>query len=373
MKKIFILFALLVVAMGVSAQQNFEKDYTYGFWSNWSVGGSVMYTKTIDNNWKFGQGSNIGFDIRATKQLGQHWNMRIIGEIPGLLTSDTNNFDRYAKAMVGFAWKPANHFYVFADGGIAAKAYSYGWLALAADAGIGVEYDVCKHSTIFGELGMDVVADFKNDLATDNAFAKIGWKYNFGITDIDKMILEQRHQLAEYKAIESTYNIDSINNCLNECHLNEVKLIKKIEMLENHDYNLTEELAKMSHANDSLASIINSIREDQTNYYALPFSVLFDVDSYTIKTSERNKIKAVASIMMDDTTITYSVTGFCDNTGAQEYNQKLSEKRAEAVKNALMKYGVKEEQITISGNGFDKPFSDGMLDVNRRVSFYRNL
>ena len=95
--------------------------------------------------------------------------------------------------------------------------------------------------------------------------------------------------------------------------------------------------------------------------------------TFTPDEPEYAKIKAVASIMKNDTTVHYAVTGFCDKTGSQEYNQALSEKRAEAVKKALIKYGVKEEQITINGNGYDKPFSDGRLSVNRRVSFYRNF
>lgn len=371
MKKIFTLIALVAMAFSVSAQ-NFESDYTYGFWSNWSAGFGVQLTKDFSSNWHFGEGTNLGFELRAQKQIGQHWNMRLIGAIPGIFTSDQNQFDRYATGMVGFDWTPWHYMYLFADGGMAVKRDHYGWMALAADVGIGARWNVCDNSTIYGEIGLDCVADITTDMTYNNVFVKVGWMYNFGITETDRMILEQR-QLLLYEQEKTVVNNDSLDNCLADYRRNEKELIKKIEVLENHDYVLTTKLSEMSHHNDSLASVIASIRENQLNYYALPFSVLFDNNSYTINQSEYAKIKAVASIMKDDTNVNYSVTGFCDKTGAPEYNQKLSEKRAEAVKKALMKYGVKEEQLTISGNGYDKPFSDGRLSINRRVSFYRNF
>lgn len=373
MKRIFILIALFAATVSMNAQSSFEKDYTYGIWSNWSIGGGAMYTKSIDNSWSFGQGSDVGFDIRVTKQLARQWNMRIIAEIPGLLTSDANGFDRYGMAVIGFAWKPKNHFYVFADGGIASKTNDYGWLALSADAGIGVEFDVLRHSKLFFEVGVDVVADLKTDLSTDNTYAKIGWMYNFGLSETDMMILEQRRKVSELREAESEYNVDSLKNVLAKCCSSEVLLLQRIEVIENNNVKMADECERLYRENNRLDSVINSIRECQTNYYALPFSILFDVDSYTIKASQLKKIKAIASIMNDDTTVTYTITGFCDNTGSQEYNQKLSVKRAEVVRDAIIGYGVKEEQITVSGNGFDKPFSDGSLDVNRRVSVYRNL
>lgn len=371
MRKIFVFITFIAAALFVNAQ-NFETNYTYGFWSNWSAGAGLQYSKDFTSNWQFGQGSNIGFEVRAQKQLGLKWDMRIIGNVPGIFTSDSNNFDRYATGLVGFSWTPWKYMYVFADGGIAVKRSAYNWLALAADAGVGAKYDINEASILYGELGIDCVADIVTNMSTNNVFVKFGWIHKYGVTKDDQMILEQRNMLVVINE-EKASNSDSLENCLASCRKNEENLIKKIEVLENHDYRLTEELSKMSKYNDSLESVIQSIKDNQLNYYALPFSVLFDNDSYQINDSERAKIKAVASIMKDDTTINYTVTGFCDKTGAPEYNQKLSEKRAEVVKKALMKYGVKEKQLSVEGNGYDKPFSDGKLEVNRRVSFYRNM
>lgn len=372
MKKLTILLAFIAMAFSMNAQ-NFENDYTYGFWSNWSAGLGIQYSKNFTDNWGFGEGSNLGFELRGQKQLGRHWDMRIIANVPGVFTSDTNQFDRYAMGLVGFSWTPWNHFYLFADGGIGVKRDSFNWLALAADGGIGVKFDVCKASTIYGELGLDCIADITEDMTYNNVFVKVGWMHRFGLTKVDEEILAQRKMLAVEKAVANTTNCNSLVNQLAKYNNRELELVNRINVLEEHDVELTKRIEGLTKENDSLSSIIESLHNDQTNFFALPFSVIFDNDSYTVNASEYDKIKAVASIMKDDTTIHYSVVGFCDKTGSQEYNQKLSEKRAEAVKKLLVKYGVKEEQITTSGNGYEKPFSNGKLAVNRRVSFYKNF
>ena len=371
MKKVFTLIALVAMAFSINAQ-SFENNYTYGFWSNWSAGFGVQVTKNFTNNWNLGEGINLGFELRAQKQIGQHWDMRLIGSIPGIFTSDSNKFDRYGTALIGFSWTPWHYMYLFADGGIASKRSSYGWLALAADAGIGARFNLENGTTVYTELGLDCVADITTKMTYNNVFIKIGWLYNFGITNEDKQILAQKQMIANEKIIIMNDN-DSLHQSLDKCNSEKEELIKRLEDLENHDKNLTAKAIEQAEYNDSLEAIIASIRENQLNSYALPFSVLFDNNSCTINDSEYPKIKAVASIMKDDTTIHYNVTGFCDETGGKEYNQKLSEKRSEIVKKALIRLGVKEEQITIEGNGFDKPFSDGKLAVNRRVSFYRNF
>ena len=68
-----------------------------------------------------------------------------------------------------------------------------------------------------------------------------------------------------------------------------------------------------------------------------------------------------------------SIVGHTDNVGSDEYNQKLSEDRAEAVKSYLVKKGVGEISITAEGKGESEPIADNNTsegrDKNRRVVF----
>jgi OOP family OmpA-OmpF porin len=65
------------------------------------------------------------------------------------------------------------------------------------------------------------------------------------------------------------------------------------------------------------------------------------------------------------------ITGFTDNTGTADYNQKLSEQRAATVKDFLVKNGVDPSKITIVGRGMNDPVADNATKEgrakNRRV------
>ena len=67
------------------------------------------------------------------------------------------------------------------------------------------------------------------------------------------------------------------------------------------------------------------------------------------------------------------VEGHTDETGTHDMNMKLSQDRADAVRNYLIRKGVSPKRITAKGYGPDKPLADGKdpksLAKNRRVEF----
>ena len=114
------------------------------------------------------------------------------------------------------------------------------------------------------------------------------------------------------------------------------------------------------------------MKAERETFYALPFSILYDVDQYTVSESEMRKLEAIARVMKDNDGTKYDIIGFCDKSGSDAYNQKLSEKRANEVKRLLVnKYGIAEDRLTTSGKGKGSSFGDVKYAVNRRVSFYR--
>jgi outer membrane protein OmpA-like peptidoglycan-associated protein len=62
------------------------------------------------------------------------------------------------------------------------------------------------------------------------------------------------------------------------------------------------------------------------------------------------------------------VTGHTDSKGAEEYNQKLSERRAESVKNALAGVGVNPSRINTIGYGKSKPIADNSTEAGRQMN-----
>ena len=112
-------------------------------------------------------------------------------------------------------------------------------------------------------------------------------------------------------------------------------------------------------------------REGDKLYVALPSGILFDVDKTEIKPAARESIAKAAEVLVKypDTYIT--VEGHTDSSGPSEYNQKLSERRADAVRDMLMGDGVAGSRVSIKGYGESDPIADNSTpegrQLNRRV------
>ncbi|CAN0289988.1 unnamed protein product [Chrysoparadoxa australica] len=94
--------------------------------------------------------------------------------------------------------------------------------------------------------------------------------------------------------------------------------------------------------------------------------ILFDVNSYQLKDASRENIAELSEILQkyEDTNIMFS--GFTDNTGSEEYNQKLSEDRAKAVAEYAAFTGVDAERMTITGYGESDPVADNSTAAGRQ-------
>ncbi len=101
--------------------------------------------------------------------------------------------------------------------------------------------------------------------------------------------------------------------------------------------------------------------------------VHFDFDRYDIKPEDFKLIKANADYMSLKPEITVTIKGHCDERGTREYNLALGERRAMAVKNALVAEGVSPSRINVISFGEDNPVDDGHNEAawakNRRAEF----
>lgn len=82
-----------------------------------------------------------------------------------------------------------------------------------------------------------------------------------------------------------------------------------------------------------------------------PFIVFFDFDKSTITDEAASIIKAAAKAFNDHKAVKIEATGHTDRAGTASYNLELSEKRAEAVRKALMAEGIKSSNIQLSHKG----------------------
>ena len=95
--------------------------------------------------------------------------------------------------------------------------------------------------------------------------------------------------------------------------------------------------------------------------------VMFDFDSATLNHGAYGELSRVAKVLNRYPQTTIRVEGHTDSTGSEIYNQHLSERRAEAVKNALMQQGVAPGRIQTVGFGEAQPISSVDAE-NRRVN-----
>ena len=99
--------------------------------------------------------------------------------------------------------------------------------------------------------------------------------------------------------------------------------------------------------------------------------VLFDTGKYTLKPDTKIKLAKVAGILQAYPGLKVQVEGYTDNVGGQEYNQKLSENRAQTVGDFLVAQGVPLANVTATGFGLNSPVADNSTAAgraqNRRV------
>ena len=104
-----------------------------------------------------------------------------------------------------------------------------------------------------------------------------------------------------------------------------------------------------------------------TDTVHLSTDALFDFDSAEFKRGEQSPemdefgqhVRSLHSIQA------VTVVGHTDNIGTRAYNQKLSERRAEAIKKFLVEKGVDPAIITTSGMGEDQPIADNSTKEGR--------
>lgn len=83
--------------------------------------------------------------------------------------------------------------------------------------------------------------------------------------------------------------------------------------------------------------------------------VYFGLNQYNISTESANVLNLQADWLKSDDQITIIVEGRCDERGTREYNLALGERRANAVKQYLIKQGIDANRIRTISYGKEKP------------------
>ena len=99
----------------------------------------------------------------------------------------------------------------------------------------------------------------------------------------------------------------------------------------------------------------------------------FGFDSSDLTVSSKQNLDKMAKILTDNPDTNINIYGHTDSKGSEQYNQKLSERRAAAVKSYLMNKGIASGRLYTQGMGESSPIASNDTEAgraqNRRVEF----
>ena len=407
-----VVMSLLLTSMSAFAQNTGKPEYPrYGFWSNWSIGGSFDVAHELNDMKGMAHPGLFGMDFFLSQKLNHVFDYRFRVGMPTLFSAQPDAGDANFNAaeykyqnhvtlsldiMISLndafkGYDPDRRFSIYLYGGPGASFNL--WNAddrngtaftekgkVLINMGQGMSYRFGSSFKVFAEYGFDAT-DIVNIFKTDfykwhdvTSICRLGLAYDFGVTAADQAVAAQKAMLTQENFGALNSQVNNLERQVTTARNNEKKLENRIAELEDQ---LAQALAEGNKggngaAADSLQAVIDQIKADQLNFYAMPFSVLYGIDQWQVSDEESIKVKAVARVLKDNPGVKILVVGFADYSGSDKYNMKLSEKRAKEVKRLLVKkYGIAEDRIQTEYKGKSVAFGDIQYSLNRRVSFYR--
>lgn len=93
--------------------------------------------------------------------------------------------------------------------------------------------------------------------------------------------------------------------------------------------------------------------------------VLFETGKSALKASSFAQLNKLVEGMRKYDTLVVEIAGHTDNVGGEEYNQQLSQSRAETVRTYLLQNGIKPERVSAKGYGYSQPVEDNATEAGR--------
>ena len=121
---------------------------------------------------------------------------------------------------------------------------------------------------------------------------------------------------------------------------------------------------------DALAAQLADLQAKQTERGIVMTmgDVLFNVDQANLTAGGVQTLQKLAEVMREHPDRNVMVEGFTDSTGSEEHNLTLSQRRAEAVRSALMNMGVEGTRISTRGYGEAYPVASNANSADRQLN-----
>lgn len=134
-------------------------------------------------------------------------------------------------------------------------------------------------------------------------------------------------------------------------------------------YHLHKEAQALAAQNNAISARL--IEAENKEVITMNNAILFSTDSASILPGGQSNLRELSRIINQYPNTRITVKGHTDSTGPDDYNQRLSEKRARAVKDLLVAEGVASDRIKAVGYGESLPVASNQTpegrQLNRRV------
>jgi len=96
--------------------------------------------------------------------------------------------------------------------------------------------------------------------------------------------------------------------------------------------------------------------------------VLFETGKFTLSQDAQLKLAKLSGIIQAHPGLNLAIEGHTDTTGSGDFNMKLSQQRADTVRQFLISQGLSPDTITATGMGQDNPVADNSTAAGRKLN-----
>ena len=177
--------------------------------------------------------------------------------------------------------------------------------------------------------------------------------------------------------IEMTTNIKIPLKSKTEKIIDDIKksVVPRVKEVSSESENKLNDLENITPVEEVIEVKSKLVQDAQNSINNLTSNnkITFKRRSTNITEESKETVKEIANILLDDSRLIVEIAGHTDSRGRASLNKRISQDRANSVKNALAELGVDSKRMKAVGYGEDFPIAkddaQGLSEVNRRVEF----
>lgn len=352
----------LGLTMAVSASAMAESEYQ----GRWFVNPALGY-QVFDRDFDFD--NDVTALLGVEKEVSPNWGIEFRSmyaepsnyrDVPGL---DADQFASGGLDFIRYLGQPSDKSRLYTAFGIAHAGIDYENGAedeyTQLNLGGGIRYFLTEHVSLRG----DVRALYGTDNETVNGVFSLGLSYAFGGT-----------KTAAPVAAPMDSDGDGVVDSADRCPNTPAGVVVGSDgcPLDSDGDGVADYKDKCPGTPAGVSVDSNGCELKLTTTESLKVEVNFDFDSAVIKPTFKPELQRVADFLNKHGNVKAVIEGHADSTGGEGYNQGLSQRRADAVRNALINdFGIAPNRLSAVGYGESRPIASNATAEgrakNRRV------